>query len=619
MAYYDNMETIKSKTPAKVIIPRGPLLDRLKSETLKTIAGVVGGTLGPHGRPVLIERSEYAMPPFITKDGVTVFQSLGFRDPVMHCFMEATRDAAVRTAEEAGDGTTTATILSEAIDRYLSEFIRENKSYSPQLAVRVIQKLHQEIIGPEVKRISFKADPSAKSGQRLLKAVAKVSGNGDEPLADAVLEAFAIGGDDGHVTIIDTPSNESGYAVSKMDGYPVMIGYEESCQKYGGHWVNRQETQQIVLDKPMFLLYYGHITDVSVLSDISEKIVDAISTKGQTPYLDTWNLVVVASSFSDQALAIMLQNTMMPGMINFMPIKIPGSPFMNGSRQFLEDLAGVTAADIYDPATNPIELATFEGLGNIGQNPETGAWEALGIPHIEMGRYRTNIHGFAHEETLTERASKVRVQVEQAVSILDKNDCQTRLAKLSGGIARIEVKGSSNGEIKERRDRVEDAVCAVRGAIKHGATPAGGWGLARLAHVLKTQCPSEHMALVEKVLVPALLEPIRVLYQNAGYLDATVDAMVQEMVISAQAPKAKEAMTFDALEGKWVNAFKSGLLDSAPALREAVRNSISIASVLGTTGGVVTQERDIDFERKDAKSANEFNRYINHDHNDHRQ
>jgi chaperonin GroEL len=596
------METIKSKTPAKIIIPRGSKLDALKLSTLKAIADAVGGTLGPHGRPVLIERPEYGLPPYITKDGVTVFRALGFEDAVQHCIMEATRDGSVRTADEAGDGTTTCTILIEALNRLLGEFIKKNPTTSPQAAVRELQSTFDKVLVPEIKRISIKANPDSKAGLKILRAVAKVSGNGDDALADSVMAAFEGSGDDGNVTIVEE-SGPSCYKNEKIEGFPMAMGYEESCQRFAAQWVNRPDTQQILLDKPLFLLFHGQLNSMDSLLPILDKIFQAANQK----YLTVTNLVIVATHFSDQLLGQMLQNWVTPNAINMLPVRIPMSPIQNGQRQFLDDLAAVVDGEIYDPNINPIEEATFEGLGNLGQNQDTLVWSPLGIERIEMGRYRSTILGFANAERIKTRAAEIRGQLEQAPSQLDKIWTEERLAKITGGIVRIRVQGSSNAELKERRDRVEDAVCAVRGAIKHGAIPGGGWGLLRLAHVAGY---AARTPLTNEVLIPALEAPIRVLYANAGFSEDRTNYLLDQMRAAATGEDPRHVEIFDALADEFVVGAKAGLLDSAPALREALKNAISVASVMGTTGGVVCQKRDRDFERKDASEAADYQRAI---------
>lgn len=611
------MEYVKAKSAAKRVTGRGAALEEIILRTTAKVANIVGGTLGPGGHPVLVERPEFGLPPNITKDGVTVFRALGAENAEEHCIIETMRDSSVRTALEAGDGTTTATILAHAFVSRIIAYKKAHPDASAQGVVWEVQKTYREILLPAIKKMSVKASLETAAGRKLLLAVAKVSANGDEDLADAIMKCFDITGDDGNVTIVDG-SGPFGYPVEKIEGFPVPIGYEECCQHFGAQFVNKPETQQVLLEKPMFLLYYGRINDMSTLLPILDKIhagvngdTDMMGRSISPPYLTTPNLVVVATGFSDRVLEQMMQNWVTPNALNMLPLRIPHSPILNGDRQFLDDLAAITAADVYDQHGNPAEEATFEGLGNIFLDTEdqtggpAGKWKPLGIKHVEMGRYRTNILGFAHEPEIEARAAEVRAQLETAESELDTSWIQERLAKLTGGIAKLKVIGGSSAEVKERRDRADDAVCAVRGAIKDGAIIGGGWGLARLAQLLPdTQINRE-------IVRPALLEPIRTLYSNAGVAPTEAEGLLRGLLEwSAPAQKVKEAETWNAATRKWVRGIKEGLMDSTPAVRQAVSNAISVASVLGPCGGLVVQPRDTDFEKKEAHASADFNRMI---------
>lgn len=594
------MEHVKAKSAWKTVLPRGEELRTKILSTMKTIAALVGGTLGPGGHPVLIERQEYGLPPTITKDGVTVFRSLGFADPISHCIMEAARDASVRTAAEAGDGTTTATVLAEAFARYTDEFLNNHKNYSSQVVIRHIQKIYSKVMVPELDRITIRADLESDEGRRLLTGIATVSGNGDAALAAAVMQCYDICGDDGNVTIAES-SGPYGYEVEKVEGYPIPVGFEESCIKFAPAFVNRPETQQIVVDKPAFLLYFGRINDIQTLVPVMTRLQDAWTHE----YLTTPNVVVVATGFSESVLASLATNWVSPGSINILPVLLPQTPQHNGQRHSLDDLAAVTGATVFDPLTKPLEDAEFNDFGNIAQNPDNEKWEPLGVTGVECGRYRTTVIGFCQEDILLQRIEQVRAMSENAGSELDATWTRERLAKLTGGIARLKVIGSSNGELKERRDRAEDAICAVRGAIKHGCLIGGCWSLVRLFQVL----PNDDIC--NSIIKPALLEPALLLYSNAGIVPGAVRNEMAELLNSARQPDPKAATVLNAATGETVNGFNSGLLDSVPAVREALKNSISIATLLGTLGGTVVFPRDSALERSEARDSADFNRNAN--------
>lgn len=616
------MQHQKVKSVAKQIQTRGKSLDQTVLQTMETISKIVGSTLGPGGRQVLIERQEHGLPPMVTKDGVTVFRALGFYDSAAHCVMEAARDASVRTAAEAGDGTTTATILAEAIVRLTKEYCEKNTRVSPQRVVRKLEQVFREVIEPEIRKTSIQVDSATPEGQKLLRNVAKVSANGDEPLAEAVMECFRLVGDDGNVTITEI-NGSSRYEVERIDGFPIASGYEECAGKFYPKFVNDPGIQRCYMEKPKFAVFNGKISDMNTLLPL----LDLFGHFWQHEK-GTLNLVVVATGFSDSVLGWLATMFAEPRTINVFPLVAPQSPFPNGTLYFLQDVCAITGATLLDPLNRPLENAAYEDLGP-------------GVVYFESHRFRSNIVGHAFEDDLLLRVDELKVQLANAVSDLDAIFLQERIGKLTGGIARLKVIGTSNGELKEKRDRAEDAVCAVRGAIRHGCLPGGGWMLLRLMKLLDSDD-----AILKEVLIPALFEPVARLLTNAGlrvsgrtFEDYVVDTdgsrillpIVQTMFNPTHAERMAEfkknlykeesssqfgysttgPLVYDALEDKHVDALNGGILDSTPAVLEAIRNSVSIAALLGTLGGTVVFARDIELERKEAVNASEWERAMN--------
>nr|MBA3353978.1 hypothetical protein [Blastocatellia bacterium] len=321
---------------------------------METISSIVGATLGPGGQPVLIERFEHGLPALVTKDGVTVFRALGFDDPAAQTIMETARDASVRTASEAGDGTTTATILSEAIVRNIHRYCYQNKRVSPQRVVRHLEKTFRDHVEPAVKRLSRTVELGTDEGDRLLKAVAGVSSNGDSDLADAVMECFEITGDEGNVTILES-SGSSRYEVEKIEGFSIAMGYEESCAKFYAKFINDPGTQRTIMEKPVFLLYHGRINEIQTVALLMEQVGSAWQT---TQF--NHNVVLVATGFSETVLGNLAANFSYEGSINVFPLLAPMSPQSNGQLQFLMDVAAVTGAKILDPLNAPIEMASLD-------------------------------------------------------------------------------------------------------------------------------------------------------------------------------------------------------------------------------------------------------------------
>lgn len=582
-----SMSYQKVKSVSKNIRVKGASLEKMVLQTMKTISDIVGATLGPGGQPVLIERQEYNLPPMITKDGVTVFRSLGFDDPTAHAIMETARDASIRTASEAGDGTTTATVLAEAIVRHASQFNRLNPKVSPQKIVRRLEQAFSTVIEPLIKSLAIKADDwSTPSGQSLLKSVAKISANGDQALADAVIECFKLVGDDGNVTIAEI-SGPSRYEVERIEGYPVQIGYEESCTKFYPKFINDAANQRCSMDAPVFLLYHGRITEIQSLVFILESIGRAWQTD-QFPH----NVVVVATGFSESVLGHLAVNFAAADTINVFPLLVPQSPLPSGQLNFLEDISAVTGAKILDSLSLPLDQAELEHLGR-------------GCTQFEASRFRSTIIGKSNEDEVILRVDELKHQAMNAASELDRIILQERVGKLTGGIAKLKVIGSSNGELKEKRDRAEDAVCAVRGAIKNGCLPGGGWTLLRVMNELK-KTPDY---IVDSVLLPSLFEPVRRLLSNCGLDEEEGQAILLPIIknIDSNGP----VLVYDALENVHVDPVEGGVLDALPAVLEALRNSISNASLLGTLGGTVVFKRDLEVERNEAANASSFERSAN--------
>ncbi len=576
----------KAKSVAKDVLVHGPELENKVLSVMKKISDVVGSTLGPSGRAVLIERQEYGLPHMFTKDGVTVFRSLGFTDPTAHAIMEAARDASVRTASEAGDGTTTATVLAEAIVRSTSKYCKENPKVSPQKVARRLEEVFREAIEPEIKKRSLKPDKA------MLHSVAKLSANGDKELADAVMKCFDVVGDDGNISILEQ-SGPSSYQVESIKGYPLGIGYEESCGKYFPMFLNDKTNNRCYMEKPVFVLYYGAITQTQTIENLMHLVAEAWrdpKSQGlEKPF--TPNVVIVATGFSESVLTDLSVNFQHPHTIKVFPLLTPKTHVQNSEMHLLYDLAAITGAKVFDPMSNPLENATLTDLG-------------YGINAFEVNRYRSSIFGICDESLIFARQDEIKRM--DAESKVDKYVIEERVAKLSGGIAKLRVIGPSSGELREKRDRAEDAVFAVRGAVKYGCLPGGGWMLKSISELLSKQYPDD--GILEKVLVPALLEPLWKIYSNAGMNKDEAAQAINHVGFGIKGDDLKSHYysVYDAWENKPVDAVATGILDSTPAVLEAIRSSISIAVLLGTLGGTVVFKRDEDMEKQEAADTTSF-------------
>ena len=609
----------KVKSVAKRVVPRGEPLTKTILATMAQIGQIVGNTLGPGGMPVLIEREEVGLPAFVTKDGVTVYRALGFDDPVAHAVLEAARDASIRTANEAGDGTTTATVLSEAIVRNTMAFVTKHPKVAPQRVVRLLQSEFKKTVEPLIRTLACPVDSSADSGQTLMWKTALTSANGDNELADAVVEAFDITGDAGNVTLSEA-SGPSHYEVEHISGYPIPMGYEDSLGSFSSKFINDQDQQRIVLDDPVFVLYHGKLTELNTVIDTLTLIAEKYTTMKYNH-----NVVVVATGFSEAVLGTLAYNFGEAATIKVVPLLVPMSPQIGGEQGFLGDLSALTGAKVFDPINQPLSSAQIGDFGPMtytppdADEPGVGTVRCHGVKHVEVFRFRANILGTmetAESEALLEaRISSLEVQKTQSgVSSFDRTLLQERIARLSGGIARLKVFGASNGELKEKRDRADDAVCAVRGALAHGVLPGGAWTFAYVVAALEKV--DDPLDVIKEILIPSLMTPFARILQNAGYNTDEIDGHRQKILANARLLLSKEdeslesALIVDVITGDMVSAMDRGIVDSTPAVLEALRNSLSIASLLGTLGGTVVFPRDMDLERSEARATAAFNRGI---------
>ena len=570
----------KAKDAPKIFETDRKKIRQLVLRTMKRVSEAVGCTLGPGGLNALSESDFPGIPNKHTKDGVTVFKALGEINPYEHLIMESARDAAERTVTEAGDGTTTATVLSYAIIQNLFDFCEKNPKYSPQKAARRISKVANSILVPYIHSRSIKI---GEDNKELLKMVAKISANGDEEMADAVIKAFEeIGyGDASHVTIREM-TGKPGYKVERIDGFPVPIGYEESIGKLHTVFINDQANQRVYLEKPLFLLYDGQLNDimgiVRLLDEMTVKYVD----EGQSDYK---NLVVVAHGFSENVLIQMAHAWPNPGQLNILPLTTPMAQFANSQLHFLQDLSAFTGAKLFG-MKDQIQTATMDDLGR-------------GMEYVEVYRFRSTVVGDPDPTNVEVRAEDLRVMMENPESKAEREWLQERIAKITNGIAKLTIYGGSNGELKEAHDRCEDAVCAVRAAITHGALPGGTRIALDLIMKMNAELPDGDPA--KEVLAPALMSlPLRLL-DNAGCNNEEANKIISHLIHNPQ-------LVYDIENEKFGKAEELGLFDATKAVSESLVNAVSIAAVLGTMGCIICHPRDAQFERDEAKADSEFMR-----------
>ena len=562
-------QTNKPKSAAKIMIPPSKELDGTVLNTLEWISGMVGATLGPSGRQVLIERPEMGMKPFMTKDGVTVVKNLGFRSAVKQLVLEAARDAAIRTASEAGDGTTTATILSASIARQTAEATRANPQLSPQLIVREMQS-----IVPIIEKFVKQHVVVLHEGnyEDVMYNVARLSANGDRSLAKKVVEAMDLVGDEGNLTIVEK-NGDSRIDVERIKGYSLESGYEIACRTFANGFPNDRTGTMVVLDSPAIALYDGVVKNTSDIYEFLNKMAHHFTATKQSRR----GLVFVCHGFSDEVLGDLHVNwNDLKSPIQVFPVITPDKAVMNWRTHLLHDLAAYTGGPVFNPIDKPLADADVKAVAASSR-----------LTYFECGRFNTNLMAKEDQSAIDMRVDELKQSLKNPESELEANDLQVRIGKLTSGIARMTISGPSGIETRERRDRAEDAWMAIRGTLRHGAVPGGGFVLVKLSAqlmILADQIPAgETGKIALNILANALLRPVEVLYENYGYQREKIEEQRIKLL-------RRDKETFDIMEQRWVD--KNLLLDSAPAVIEAIRNSISIASLFGTIGGIIAFERD---------------------------
>lgn len=574
------MSVRKVKTPAKLFSSDLEHLEKIIVTTVDKISDIVGSSLGPGGRNVIIESDLPGIPNKNTKDGVTIFRSLGSNDPYEHLIIEQTRDVAIRVVNEAGDGTTSSTILAASLIKNIFQFCKNNRKYSPQKAARVINKHLKETMIPFIDKESIKITNKNKN---LLEKVAKVSANGDEEMAKAVMEAFDITGfsSASHVTIQELSGPSGSYEVSLVEGFPIDKGYEESIGKFHPAFINDQGNQRCSLENPLFVLFDGKITDYAQINDMMQTIGRAY-VEGDSEYK---NVVIIAHGFSEQVLNILSYNFPNPGTINIVPLSTPINQIINSQLHFLMDLSAFTGAKIFD-MQNPLSEFTEEDFGS-------------GVEKIDIYRFRTTIVGEPDPTNIEVRADEIRQYMEQSESAIEKILLEERLGKLTSGIAQLKIFGSSNGELKEKADRAEDAVCAVRAAINHGCLPGG----CRILVNLGLELNGSKDPVVQQVIVPSLFSPFYKLLENAGYNEEEIQEVLEKMIKDTK-------KVYDVENAVFGDPKKLGIFDATLAVKQALSNAVSISSVMGTLGGIVAFPRDGQLERQEAENERNFQRTL---------
>ncbi len=505
-----------------------------------TLANAVKVTLGPKGRNVVIERKFGA--PTVTKDGVTVAKEIELEDPIENMGAQMVKEVASKTADIAGDGTTTATVLAQSI---ISEGLKMVAAgANPMDLKRGIDKAVSLVI-ENLKGQSQTVGSDAKKIQQ----VATISANNDETIGKLIAEAFAKVGKEGVITVEEAKGTDT--TVDVVEGMQFDRGY------ISPYFVTNSEKMEAELQNPYILIYDKKISSMKDILHILEKVAQS----GRP-------LLIIAEDLEGEALATLVVNKLR-GTIKVAAVKAPG--FGDRRKEMLTDIAILTAGTVVsEELGHKLEGADLTTLGSASS--------------VTIDKDNTTIVGGKGKKAdITARVNQIKAQVENTTSDYDKEKLQERLAKLAGGVAVLYIGAATEMEMKEKKDRVDDALHATRAAVEEGIVPGGGVAYIRAIDSLdakvRGQIADEQtgMAIVRR----ALEEPIRILTANAGIDGSIVVQKIKE---------GKGDYGFNARTEVYENLFKAGVIDPTKVARVALENAASIAGMLLTTEAVVADK-----------------------------
>jgi chaperonin GroEL len=506
-------------------------------EGVRKLAGAVKVTLGPCGRNVILEKSFGS--PTVTKDGVTVAKEIELEDAYENMGAQMVKEVAQKSSKDAGDGTTTATILAESI---FEEGLKNITAGANPMQVKRGVEMAVETIIDELRKMSAKVESTKQMEQ-----VATCSANQDVEIGKRLAEAMDKVGNDGVITVEEGQSLET--TIDLVEGMQFDKGY------LSPHFVNNLENMTVVLDKPYILIHEKKISSVKSLVPLLEKVA-----KQGRP------LLIIAEDVEGEALATLVVNKLR-GVLQVAAVKAPG--FGDRRKALLSDIAILTGAE-------PI----FEDLG-------------LDLEHVEakqLGRAKqvkidkdttTIIEGDGDKDAVKGRIDQIRTEIENSTSDYDIEKLQERLAKLSGGVAQINVGAATEAEMKEKKARVEDALHACRAAAEEGILPGGGVSMLRALPALDKIKTKGDEAIGIDIVRRAVVAPIKQIAQNAG-LDGSIVA--QKVMESSE-----KNFGYNALTKQYGDMVKFGVIVPTKVERTALQNGASIAALLLTTDAVVSE------------------------------
>jgi chaperonin GroEL len=503
------------------------------------LANAVKTTLGPKGRNVALDKKFGA--PTVTHDGVTVAKEIELKDPFENMGAQLLKEAATKTNDVAGDGTTTATVLAQAI---VHEGLRNVAAGANPMQLKRGIDLGVSAIVEALKNMSIPVSDRAQVAQ-----VATISA-ADAEIGELIAEVMEKVGKDGVITVEESRGRE--YEKEYTEGMQIDRGY------ISAYFVTNSDRMEAVLDDPMIL-----ITDkkISAIADILPVLEKALGAGNR-------NFVILAEDVDGEALATLVVNKLR-GTFNLLAVKAPG--FGDRRKDMLRDIAILTGGQVIsEELGRKLESATLTDLGRARKV-------------VSTKDDTTIIEGHGNEKEIKARVEQIKAQIEQTTSDFDREKLQERLAKLAGGVAVIRVGASTETELKEKKHRVEDALSATRAAVEEGIVPGGGVSLISAIAALDTVKAEGDILTGVNILRRALQEPIRQIAVNAGQ-DGSV---IIQQILSYQ-KEGKKTYGYDVLNGEYVDTVKAGIIDPVKVTRSAVENAASIAGMILTTEALIT-------------------------------
>jgi len=503
-----------------------------------TLANAVKVTLGPKGRNVILDKKFGA--PNVTKDGVSVAKEIELKEPIENMGAQLVKEVASKTADDAGDGTTTATVLAQAI--FANGIKNVAAGANPMDLKRGIDKAVINVVE------NLKSQSKDIKDSNEISQVATVSANNDSEIGDMIANAMEKVGKDGVITVEEAKGTET--EVKTVEGMQFDRGY------LSPYFVTNSEKMEVELEDPYILIYDKKISNMKELLPILE----AVSQSGKP-------LMIIAEDIEGEALATIVVNKIR-GSLKVAAVKAPG--FGDRRKAMLEDIAILTGGTVISEERGyKLESATIDYLGNA---------EKINIDKDNT----TIVSGNGKKSDINARVNQIKKQIDNTTSEYDKEKLQERLAKLSGGVAILYVGAATEVEMKEKKDRVDDALHATRAAVQEGIVAGGGIAFIRsLKSLDKLSLDNEDQNTGVAIIKAALESPIRTIVENSGEEGSVIIQKVKE---------GKGDYGYNASSGKYESMFNAGIIDPTKVTRLSLENAASISSLLITTECVVVDE-----------------------------